>query len=443
MLHSYNLLLAALSFLISIFPTHGTPISSHPQPSHPYTRHYYHTPYPHPQPHSRLRALDHPETMQSGTDNHYGTQRAALVPLRGLDPHRGGEVPARDVEGRGGEWKRTGSEREGGDERENSVAYGGENSVAEDIFQSIGRWFGFRKRGHQVERNGTRVGHEAHGKTERVNEERGVTEESRPGVISAEVGANEGVGAVEDWTERHEHEGEGGRRGGETTDGEGDGKDVWGGLSGQEREVGEKDIDTAPREGEEEKGGVEDGLAESGELSDADLLEMVRLFRRFFGGVERILSEGKVGKESGGRERGGLGGARRAGPGGGGGKGELNKASGRGKGKDELPDVAMALAEVDKLNRARDLERRKMRDEESVEGRERLKYMARTGVREVEEEEEAADFESERMVRELPKAAPSYGIRKRLLGRGEETSRVRGKQRSWRQWLLEGIQTIL
>lgn len=206
---------------------------------------------------------------------------------------------------------------------------------------------------------------------------------------------------------------------------------------------------------------------EDDRLSDADLLEMVRLFRRLFSSAEKALKEQPMRVAS-----------QRA--------SSSNRASGRTsqlqdsdhdeeedgsndealnkwgihgqstgssvvhKTNEELPDVHVALAHAESLNRRRDAERQAKfavqhgtNEEVSPRLRERSHYSSRVrGRGDLRTMEESpADMEVERGIRDVLKSAPSYGARKRLL-RHREREGV-GKEKTLTEWLVDGLESML
>lgn len=162
-------------------------------------------------------------------------------------------------------------------------------------------------------------------------------------------------------------------------------------------EEGEPEGVVAAR-GNSASGDDEEEEEEGDDLSVNDMREMVRLFRRLFSSMERVLdSKGmekvvrKVSITDGGAER-----------------------------KDgALPDVRATLAEVDRLNRRRELERQVRVAEEDDR------------ISRKKDEEDAAADEAERVVTELPRAAPAYGVRKKLLTTPTAEKEARDKAFAW------------
>lgn len=208
---------------------------------------------------------------------------------------------------------------------------------------------------------------------------------------------------------------------------------------------------------------IAESMDEDDWLSDADVLEMVRLFHRLFSSAEKALKERRTRTASQHLP-------------------SSNRAPGRSyqlqdsdndaeevesneellnkwgvhrqslepsvdRGTKELPDVRTALAHAERLNKQRDAERQAkftmqggMDEEMSPRSRERSRYSVRErrdgGLREMEES--PADMDVERGIRDLPKSAPSYGARKRLL-----RHRERKEEKTLTEWLMDGLQTML
>lgn len=205
------------------------------------------------------------------------------------------------------------------------------------------------------------------------------------------------------------------------------------------------------------------------DLSDADLLEMAKLFQKFFSSIEKTLKERSIRGTSRAlppSSRGWSGwssqlqssesiaeeGASNDEP--------LSKwgihrqSLGSGvvhSAKDELPDVHTALAHAESMNRQRDVERRTKFTEEdgtdvgvSPKLRERSRHTSReTRGGGVEEDEELpADVDVEQVIRDVPKSAPSYGARKRLL-RSRERGDEEREGKTLTEWLVDGLQSML
>lgn len=207
------------------------------------------------------------------------------------------------------------------------------------------------------------------------------------------------------------------------------------------RENFEEDMESARKalDSEQMRARLSRGNDSGDFLSEADLVDMVRLFKKLFVSMEKTLKDKsgpqinnpsdkawkQIEKENrpessasnvlDSEENDELD------------RSTFGKDKGRlREGRDELPDVRVALASAQNLNKKRDAERRSRfiadSTDEDIFERPRLRSQVQKGsLREgampsrEEEEDAPADMESDLLSRELPKSAPAYGSRKKLL----------------------------
>lgn len=235
------------------------------------------------------------------------------------------------------------------------------------------------------------------------------------------------------------------------------------------REHFEEDMDSARMalESEQVPVSLSRGKGADEYLSDVDLREMVRLFRKLFSSMEKSLDDSSEGHSSrlstnmnknkkieklGAQDVGAEGDTsheteeltsrmlmrRESMP-----NGSLRETRG-----EPLPDVRVALAAAESLNEKRDAERQAKLISEDAEDdifepqrREtQLPLRVKKSGNREEEEDAPADSEAEGAVKGLPKSAPAYGMRKRLLRSHRRTDEERPEEGLFER-VAKGVET--